>query len=120
MAAGMVRLSMSLSAASTRAADDLLEGLQYLLRRTRLETGCAGCNAWVDADGVVHYVEDWTEEADIRRRVLSHSFTSVLTVAEAAQQFDVQFQFVTATRGLDYVNEVRDEAQRAAGGREES
>ena len=116
----MVRLSMSLSAASTRAAADLLEGLEYLLRRTRLEMGCAGCNAWVDGDGVVHYVEDWKEEADMRRRVLSQSFTSVLTVAEAAQQFDVQFQFVTATRGLDYVNEVRDQALGAGGAKEES
>jgi hypothetical protein len=103
----MVRLSMTLATASRRSADDLLEGLQYLSRTTRLEAGCQGCNAWLDADLKVHYVEDWEGEPDIRRRVLSNSFTSLLTVAEAAQDFTVQFQFVTSTRGLEYVAEVR-------------
>jgi hypothetical protein len=43
----------------------------------------------------------------MRRRVRSDGFTSVLAVVEAAQEPLVQFDFVTATRGLDYVAEVR-------------
>jgi len=57
----------------------------------------------------VHYVEDWATEADIRRRVLSERFTSLLAVVEAATKADVQFDFVTERRGLEYVFEVREQ-----------
>jgi hypothetical protein len=108
----MVRLSIVLTAASARAVDDLVEGLQFLARSTRLEPGCIGCCIWADPDALVHYTEDWQTEADIRRRVLSDQFTSLLTVVEAAQDVHAQFDFVSATRGLDYVREVRAEAER--------
>ena len=103
----MVRLSLTLATVSRRSADALLDGLRYLSRPTRLEPGCLGCNAWLDADWTVHYLEDWEREPDVRRRVLSDTFTSLLTVVEAAHDFSVQFQFVTVTRGLEYVTEAR-------------
>ena len=107
----MVRLSIVLTASSARAADDLVEGLQFLARGTRLEPGCTDCSIWADPDSTVHYVEDWITEADIRRRVLSDQFTSLLTVVESAQDVRAQFDFVSETRGLDYVMEVRSQAE---------
>ena len=74
---------------------------------TRLEPGCLGCSAWLDPDATVRYVEEWATEADMRRRVRSERFTSLLAVIESAQEPLVQFDFVTMTRGLDYVAEVR-------------
>jgi quinol monooxygenase YgiN len=105
----MVRLSITLNAASARDADSLVEGLQFLVPSTRLEPGCIGCSAWSDPDSTVRYLEDWATEADLRRRVLSDPFTTLLAVVEFAQHAQVQFDFVTQTRGLDYVVEVREQ-----------
>jgi quinol monooxygenase YgiN len=104
----MVRLTVALGASSQRYVQDLLEALRFLMSATRLESGCQGCSVWVDPDMTVHYVEEWETEADMRQRVRSSKFTSLLGVIESAQeQPRVQFDFVTSTRGLDYVTQVR-------------
>jgi hypothetical protein len=105
----MVRLNVTLNASSVRDAENLIEGLQFQLPATQLENGCIGCSAWLGPDSIVHYVEDWATEPDIRRRVLSDRFTSLLAVVEAAAKADVQFDFVTETRGLEYVFEIREQ-----------
>jgi hypothetical protein len=103
----MVRLRIRLTAASARDQSELLEGLQFQVPRTRLESGCVG---WSGSDPTVHYLEDWATEEDLRRRVLSDRFTSLLGVVEASTQADVRFEFVTETRGLDYLVEVREQS----------
>ena len=77
---------------------------------TRLEPGCLGGLVWEESedDTTLCYAEEWATEADIRRRIQSDRFTSLLAVMEAATEPpQVQFQFVTKTRGLDYVAEIR-------------
>jgi hypothetical protein len=60
---------------------------------------------------MIRYEEEWATEEDIRRRIRSDRFTSLLSVVESAQEAPrVQFDFVTTTRGLDYVAEVRQTA----------
>ena len=104
---GMVRLTVTLRA-SARCAHELLEAFRFLMVGTRLESGCLGCSTWSDPDGTVHYVEEWATEADMRQRVQSARFTSLLAVLESAHEPPkVQFDFVATTRGLDYVAEVR-------------
>jgi quinol monooxygenase YgiN len=77
---------------------------------TRLEEGCLGCMAWADQEWTVQYVEEWASEDDMRQRVRSDAFTALLAVMEAAQEPpQVQFDFITITRGLDYVAEVREQ-----------
>ena len=106
----MVRLSVAFSAASGRSIQELLEALRFLITGTRLEAGCCGCSAWAEPDATVHYVEEWETEADMRCRVRSPRFTSLLAVMESAREPPrVHFDFVTRTRGLDYVAEVRGE-----------
>ena len=103
----MVRLTVTLRA-SVRGAQDLVEAFRYLIVSTRLEQGCLGCSVWAEPDASVHYVEEWSTEDDIRRRVGSDRFTSVLALIEAVHEPPhVQFDFVSSTRGLDYVEEVR-------------
>jgi quinol monooxygenase YgiN len=104
----MLRLNVTLIAASTRNREGLLEGLQYQIAGTRLEHGCLGCSAWVGGDAKVRYYEEWATEDDLRRRVQSDRFTSLLAVVEAAAGAEVQFDFVNRTRGLDYVAELRE------------
>ncbi len=104
---GVVRLTVVL-VASARSAPRLEEALRSLMISTRLRPGCLGCSAWVDPDNTVHYEEDWATESQIRARVASDTFTRLLSVIEASEaEPRVQFDFVTRTRGLDYVEEVR-------------
>jgi hypothetical protein len=105
--APMVRLTVALTAPSARGVQDLLEALRFLAVSVRLEPGCKGCSAWVDADSTVKYAEEWATELEMRKRVRSDPFTSLLAVVESAQEPRLQFDFVTTTRGLDYVAEVR-------------
>jgi hypothetical protein len=103
----MVRLSVSLQANSVRAAEGLLEACRFLSVSTRYDPGCVECSAWLEPDSLVRYTELWATEPDMRRRVRSDSFTSLLGIVESAREAAVQFDFVTSTRGLDYVEEVR-------------
>ena len=73
-----------------------------------LTDGCLDCSAWVEPDWTVHYQESWATEARMRARVRSDAFTRLLSVIEASEEQPLlQFDFVTKTRGLDYVEEVR-------------
>jgi quinol monooxygenase YgiN len=104
----MVRLNVTLRAASARDAFELLETLRLLMASTRLEPGCLDCAAWAERDSTVHYSESWAAEADVRRRVRSSAFTSLLGVMECASAPPlVRFDFVAQSRGLDYVEEIR-------------
>ena len=103
----MVRLTVSLDAASARSALDLIDAFQFLIPAIRLEAGCLGCRVWKGRGPTVHYTEEWNTEAAMRDRVCSQAFTMLLAIIESVQQPRVQFDFVTSTRGLDYLAEVR-------------
>ena len=103
----MVRLTVTLHAPSARSVRDLLEALRFLGASVQLEPGCLTCSAWGESDWTVHYVEEWHTETDMRRRVRSDLFTSLLSVVESAEDPHVTFDFVTTTRGLDDVEEAR-------------
>ncbi len=78
---------------------------------TRIEPGCLACRVWIEESdkSTVRYVEEWATEEAMRLRVRSERFTRLLEVLESAPAPpSVQFDFVTETRGLDYVAEVRD------------
>ena len=107
----MVRLSVALNANSARVAQDLVDALRFIVLGTRLDSACQGCSAWTDPDWTVHYVEQWATEADMRHRVCSERFTSLLAILESTDDPRVQFDFVTTTRGLEYVAQVRSELQ---------
>ena len=104
----MVRLTISLDGGSARSAQALLDAFRFLMPATKLEPGCLGCNAWKDPNGAVHYIEEWTTEPAMRERVRSQAFTLLLAILESNKHPRVQFDFVTSTRGLDYLAEVRD------------
>ena len=107
MSTRMVRLTVALSA-SANDAKDLVAAFRFLMVSTRLDRRCLGCSAWTEPDSSVHYVEEWSTEEDMRCRVGSDRFTSVLALLESGREAPhVQFDFVSRTRGLDYVAEVR-------------
>ena len=59
-------------------------------------------------ESLVRYEEEWATEAALRLHVRSERFTQILEVLESVPEAPrVQFDFVSQTRGLDYVEEVR-------------
>jgi quinol monooxygenase YgiN len=107
-ASTMVRLNVVLKPGSPHGVDGLLDALRFVIAGTRLEPGCQGCSTWADPDSTVHYVESWSSEEDVRQHVMSPLFTSLLAIVESLQAPPhVQFDFVAASRGLDYIAEVR-------------
>ena len=105
--AAMVRFTIALTPTSARCVQELLDALRFIVLGTRLEPGCLRCRAWADADSTVRYLEEWAAEADMKRHVRSETFTSLLSILESAANPHVQFDFVTKSRGLDYVEEIR-------------
>ena len=86
-----------------------MQALRSLKAPLRLRTGHIGSSTWMDSDHTVHYEEEWATESDMRDRVVSDAFTRLLAVIEASEGLpEVQFNFVSKTRGLDYVAEVRE------------
>ena len=105
----MVRLAVAFETPSS-ATSLVLHALRILASRIRVEPGCLDCRIWTDdgEESVVRYLEVWATEDAMRRRVQSKRFTQLLEVLEsAAAPPSVRFEFVTETRGLDYVEEVR-------------
>ena len=104
----MVRLSVALHLGSPTDALELIEVLRHITATTRLERGCQECTAWADREMTVHYTESWATEFDARRRVQSPNFTSLLELLDCGTEPpEIQFDFVARTRGLDYVDEIR-------------
>jgi quinol monooxygenase YgiN len=107
MTFGMVRLTVVFHA-SARRADEIIEALRFLMVTTRAEPGCLSCGVWKDSESAVRYLEEWATETDMRERVRGERFTKLLSVIESVEKPPVvQFDFVTTTRGLDYVAEIR-------------
>lgn len=109
----MVRLSVRLRALADQTRS-IEHALGMLMRATRLEPGCMGCQVWtrrVDGDPErveVHYEERWASEAAMERRVREDSFTRVLEVLEGALETPwVEFDFISRQQGLEYVAGVR-------------
>jgi quinol monooxygenase YgiN len=77
---------------------------------TRALRGCIGCSVSTDIGmaGAVRYVEDWQTEDDLRRRLRSDTFAQLVSLIEdSSQPPRIEFALPEATRGLDYVEEVR-------------
>ena len=103
---GMVRLLLTVKARTPRTATDVTDALRFLALRTRYEPGCLECSVFGTADAI-RYVEEWASEAEMRQRVRSDKFTTLLSVVEAADEPQLRFEFIGGVRGLDYVEEVR-------------
>ena len=105
----MIRVTADIGVSSEYEARQLLDALQMLMISTRRHRGCLGCTARIERERrTVVYQEQWESEEELRERVASDDFTSILALLEkAAVPPSLQFDFVTETRGLDYVARVR-------------
>lgn len=104
----MVRLSMLL-AARRGEATNLTGALRSVMAQAMRVRGCLGCDLSADLtnpDGV-HYVERWATELELRERIRSPQFMRLIAVVETSAtppRFDIEF--VTSSRGIEYLGEV--------------
>ena len=107
----MVRLDVVLSARTARDVEHLLDAMRFVVAETRLQEGCSDSSAWADPNLTVHYGASWVSEEALRPHVQSPLFTSLLAIVESmGMPPRLQFDFVSHSRGLDYVAEVRGES----------
>lgn len=72
--------------------------------------GCTSCSVSTDIGkrGVVRYVEEWSSELDLKKRLRSESFVQLITLMEDSGQAPrIEFELSRECRGLDYLEEVR-------------
>jgi quinol monooxygenase YgiN len=77
---------------------------------TRVEPGCIGCSLSTEMDSrvVLHYVESWMTESDLRRQLTSGRFATLDELIErASERPSIEFGLPGRTRGSEYLEEVR-------------
>jgi quinol monooxygenase YgiN len=79
---------------------------------TRAEPGCAGCSLSTDVHRhgkvEINYIEEWSNEDDLTRRLRSDKFAVLAELMEHASELPtMEFALPGAVRGVDYAEEVR-------------
>ena len=90
----------------------LLEALRPFTAATHPGHGCLAWALTVSSDAghasCLRYREDWSSEVELRDRVRSDRFPRLLAVMEAALiRPRIEFELPTGSRGLEYVEELR-------------
>lgn len=105
----VVQLQLRIISAAGRI-QQTIQALRSLMVPAQLDRGCSGCWLYVDNmnSRCLCYVEEWASPADLEREICSARFTLLLSVMEAAPKApSLEFRFISQTRGLDYVKEIR-------------
>ena len=88
----------------------MMAALQLLLRDTRAQPGCEGCQFTSELGEVmvIRYLEKWQSEQDLRRQVRSTRFATLAELIERGiERPIVEFTLPGGNRGLEYAAEVR-------------
>ena len=90
----------------------IVSALQGLMLVTRAETGCVGCSLSTEAHKhakvEIQYIEEWSSEDDLTRRLRSDKFSALAELMEHASEFpSMEFALQGSTRGVDYAEEIR-------------
>jgi len=105
----VVQLQLRITSGPGRV-QQTIEALRSLMVPAQLDRGCSGCWLYVDDmdPRCLCYVEEWTTSSDLEREMGSTRFTRLLSVMEEAPKApSLEFRFISRTRGLEYVKEVR-------------
>jgi quinol monooxygenase YgiN len=94
----------------SKESQSMMAALQLLLRETRAQPGCEGCQLTSELGDVVliRYIERWQSEPDMRRQVRSPRFATLAELIERGIERPlVEFALPDGVRGLEYADEVR-------------
>jgi quinol monooxygenase YgiN len=88
----------------------LTQTLQTIMMPARLSRGCSRVElcAAVEQPEVLCYLEEWDAEEEFIAQLRVERFNRLLEVMECASERPfLEFRFVTARRGLDYIESAR-------------
>jgi quinol monooxygenase YgiN len=110
----VVRFTVTFAAAGNESWR-LLEALRPSIVSTHPGHGCVAWTLSVSSESGrsqrLRYVEDWSSEQELRDRVRSERFRGLLAAMEAAlTRPRIVFELATGSRGLEFVEEVRQAA----------
>jgi quinol monooxygenase YgiN len=89
---------------------EVRHALQTIMLPARLSRGCSRVElcAEVEHPEVLCYFEEWDEEEELFAQLRGERFSHLLEVMECASEPPLlEFRFVTARRGLDYIESAR-------------
>jgi quinol monooxygenase YgiN len=105
----MVQLTLKLRVAPG-SAPDVTHAFRAVMLAGQWHRGWVRAQAHSDLGDpdTLYYLEEWLTCEDVAREIRSARFCRLLELMEAAvEPPDLQFQFITEVRGLDYVAELR-------------
>jgi hypothetical protein len=88
----------------------LTQTLQSVMLPARLSRGCSRVElcAAVEQPDVLFYLEEWDVEEEFIAQLRVERFNHLLEIMEcASEQPFLEFRFITARRGLDYIEFAR-------------
>ena len=106
----MIRMSLRLPT-DTHQTQAITEALRSLMRPARSEASCIRCELLADTQSpeVLLYIEEWIVTSDRERQISSPRFgVLLLLMEEACGRPELKFALVGETRGLEYVEAVRE------------
>ena len=90
--------------------NEMVQALRSIMLHAKSERGFVSAHLCEDVliPHCFHYAEEWRTEEDLEAQALSHRFTRLLIIMEAAALPPVlEFRTISSARGLDYLEEVR-------------
>lgn len=105
----MVQLFLKLVAPPGQERD-VTQALQTIMLPARLSRGCSRVElcAGVQRPEIICYLEEWDEEEELFAQLRVERFSRLLEVMECASEPPfLEFRFVSARRGLDYIESAR-------------
>lgn len=105
----MVFVWLEISAVPGRATE-MIRALRSHMVQAQAEEGCVACHLYTEPDNSesICYTEEWETCELLESQIRSGRFARLLFVMESsAESPTLKFFFVSETRGLDYIEEVR-------------
>ena len=96
--------------ARPRRADEMVRALRSLMLPLQAASGFVSCGLYLDADRpeALCYVEEWRTPEDLDQQIRSSHYTRLLALMEAAaERPELQLNWVTDVKGLEYLERVR-------------
>jgi quinol monooxygenase YgiN len=105
----VVQLFLRLTAAAGQERE-VTQALQTIMLPARLSRGCSRVELCTEVGqpGVLCYLEEWDVEEELLAQLRAERFGHLLELMECAVEPPLlEFRFVTAKRGLDYIESAR-------------
>ena len=105
----VIRVTLRMAFHRERSGD-VLQILNPMAERTRIEPGCLACNIYQDVRdaGVIMLEELWRCEAEMGRHLRSEQYRNILLVMEMAlEPPEVRFDEIARSTGVETIEKAR-------------